>query len=1586
MNAITSRLDALRGRKKEIEESRSAEKLKFNSNSAKESQTNAKGNANAKGNQDNEKDTKASLIEKHREPGAQNLPYKVKTLPNNNSSGNGNEPDAGATTSTAIPDELANAKRRIAELTRILNSLDAQLERTQEELEDAREAADNAREAAPAPEQDEVPVEQVPDQVEEVPENPQDNSNDATDKPSPNQVFEDQLKDLEEEKACLQIEMLMAVDNAGSARRQLDKIQQENLEFQKMLGTDVALKFRDLQKIIAVLQKENKAGQVLAEQIQYLEEKGMQLRNRLDEKEDDLDRADDRIALLEKEKADSKLPDDDRIAILEEKSQESKHQLQQAETHIESLEEELEIANTALLAQVESEMDQSEIDQELRSGPTPTTDNDNVSALELELQAATSRIEELEQKLNVAIQQPTQDGDEDIGNDIDNGGNSFENVMISRLRQQLLSSQRQTKQVKSELETAKMQLGKSKTDLEESQKTGQARNEQAAAEQLVKILDHSESLEQKGVALRTEVDNTQAKVDTTHTELDAAEVVITETEENPAAMKETSSDQFKYLQEMVASLGKQLEETQEELTSTKSKLEERQSGLERVDNDNESSSSSTPPEVQQQLLSEKLAALHKQVEELRKELEEREDDMFLAQRQLREAKQDLDKIPALEAKLAELEKDTDWSQQKLRNELIEREHDVEDAREEMGKAQSDLEDARERIQMLQGGPESSSVDMENICRHIASENEGGGIDHSRFKSLVEEPKTTRLEMQEVKLELKETSDRGRGLQAEESIMSNDTAEAEEVENMKFVEETVATLTEQLKEAKAEVEDAKILLNEANQELLRLKPFESQLADIESSDQIQETSFDAMEQLRGKSAKDKVVALRNELEELRNELEEAQDDAQDAQKRLEEANAEVEHLKQELEQRLPVDSETNATELSFQERFHTLKEEIKDLHRTVQNLQQEKISLSEELDLIKIDRDETVATSQHVPEGRDSGPNLDATSETFGQFKEERKESPLTIQGLKSGKDAIDLNQEIEDEITAREVAEKETAEVKASLVTCQRNLKEANEYFVVLLDTNKQLQGDKRRLILELESAEGAGAVRSVLKKANELDSQDRSLAMEDVALESVEYAEKLADSTRQAFKAFRNELELLRDKIQSLAAEKYQISQERDTANQACQDTKKRVEELEAVIFKHKKNLEEAHSYFQELKEKNSGLQNAIQRVEAEKIELSEETTAAKKLCAEDEARRDQMEESLLNIQRKQEDALQSFGTLRQRNGNLEEENDRLVQERDGAKHALEAVGQRTQEMAKALTTYRQNLEEAHSCFESLRLANEELKDERDAANTTRDEAETRADLLAQTLSTVRNNLDEAQGAFREIQNQNEDFRFKIHIFHEERQIIEDAGDGKFPLLQLITTLKEEISSLKTHIDKGEIREREMQEAMTSHQMNLEEARSSFGTLQSEIDELRTKNAALKELDMENLQYEVEELGMQNQEFEKTQNELETKLKLMETTNAWKLHTNEVLLSQKLDTAVREQRLLEERLYNIQVSHDQIQKTALRLETEKNAAEKKNNSLQDTVGMQGYELLNIRKQLKIQLEDVSDGQTRECHGNSTGS
>jgi hypothetical protein len=36
----------------------------------------------------------------------------------------------------------------------------------------------------------------------------------------------------------------------------------------------------------------------------------------------------------------------------------------------------------------------------------------------------------------------------------------------------------------------------------------------------------------------------------------------------------------------------------------------------------------------------------------------------------------------------------------------------------------------------------------------------------------------------------------------------------------------------------------------------------------------------MEQLRGKSAKDKVVALRNELEDLRNELEEAQDDDRD----------------------------------------------------------------------------------------------------------------------------------------------------------------------------------------------------------------------------------------------------------------------------------------------------------------------------------------------------------------------------------------------------------------------------------------------------------------------------------------------------------------------------------------------------------------------------------------------------------------------------------------------------------------------------------------------------------------------------------
>jgi chromosome segregation ATPase len=717
-----------------------------------------------------------------------------------------------------------------------------------------------------------------------------------------------------------------------------------------------------------------------------------------------------------------------------------------------------------------------------------------------------------------------------------------------------------------------------------------------------------------------------------------------------------------------------------------------------------------------------------------------------------------------------------------------------------------------------------------------------------------------------------------------------------------------------------------------------------------------------------------------------------------------------------ERRSPKASNLSHTMEYTQERFHALKEVIKDLRHTVQKFQQEKMSISEELDLIQCDRDEAVAASRHVLEGRDSGPNFEATRVPFAQFKEGRKELRLTIQGLEAGKGTI--NQDVEDERTARKLAEKETAEVKASLVICQRNLKEAHEYFAVLLDTNKQLKADKRRFICELESAEGTGAVRSVPKKENRLDSQDRGLAMEYAALEStsphvsgndsggdLEYPVKLEEETdfKEARQGIRNELDGLRDKIQTLAAEKYQINQERDADNQACQDTKKRVEELEAAIFTFKKNLDEAHSYFQELKKKNSGLRIEIQRVEAEKIELSEETTAAKKRCAEDEARRDQMDESLRDIQRNQEGALHSFGLLRQQNENLEEENDCLVQERDDAKQALEAVDQRTQEMTKALTFYLQNLEEAHSCFESLRGANEELKDERDAASTARDEAETRADLLAQTLSTVRKNLDEAHGAFGDIQHQNEDLRFKIHIFHEERQLIEDAGDGKFPLLQLIATLKEEINSLKTDIAKGELRERELQDAMTSQQTNLEEDRARFGTLRSEIDDLRTKNAALKELDMENLQKEVEELRVQNQECAEAQHELKTKLTSMETTNAWKLHTNEVQLSQKLDTAVREQRLLEERLYKIQVSHEEIQKTASRLETERNAVEKKKNHLQETVGMQGYELLNVRKQLddiegidkfskdrieflKEQLEEVSDRQTRESRGNSTGS
>ena len=83
----------------------------------------------------------------------------------------------------------------------------------------------------------------------------------------------------------------------------------------------------------------------------------------------------------------------------------------------------------------------------------------------------------------------------------------------------------------------------------------------------------------------------------------------------------------------------------------------------------------------------------------------------------------------------------------------------------------------------------------------------------------------------------------------------------------------------------------------------------------------------MEQLRGKSAKDKVVALRNELEDLRNELEEAQDDARDTQKRLEDANAQANAQVDQLQLQQDRDNNTNVTE-----QMRMLRTELLDTER------------------------------------------------------------------------------------------------------------------------------------------------------------------------------------------------------------------------------------------------------------------------------------------------------------------------------------------------------------------------------------------------------------------------------------------------------------------------------------------------------------------------------------------------------------------------------------------------------------------------------------------------------------------------------
>ena len=206
MNAITSRLDALRARKRAGEDSR--KRIRISSSSAGGSLS-SKEKPTSQSKPLSPPASRDSLIEQHQEPGTQRLPFKVKANNNSNSNSNSSKAETQAQSEEQpppiSPDELANAKRRIAELERILNGLDAQLERTQEDLEEAREAADNSREAvqvAAATVSSATSTTITTDDYSNGKPKDEDKDKDATDQ---HQLAT--IHDLNEEKARLQTEM-----------------------------------------------------------------------------------------------------------------------------------------------------------------------------------------------------------------------------------------------------------------------------------------------------------------------------------------------------------------------------------------------------------------------------------------------------------------------------------------------------------------------------------------------------------------------------------------------------------------------------------------------------------------------------------------------------------------------------------------------------------------------------------------------------------------------------------------------------------------------------------------------------------------------------------------------------------------------------------------------------------------------------------------------------------------------------------------------------------------------------------------------------------------------------------------------------------------------------------------------------------------------------------------------------------------------------------------------------------------------------------------------------------------------------------
>ena len=1231
MRAVTSRLDSLRAKKRAIEAVK--KKSRGEENDSRRSSTNrgpmtpdrdassssssSRISAIKQQRQSNLEASQKKIrsIQDHAEPGTQGLPYKAKAEPKAQDMSNAGDVEK---VSVKPSSELERANRRIAELTRILNSLEKQME-SQSSMPMGDSDDESSREG------DDEALRQLHEKNKE--------------QLATIQELSDKLKQLENEKEQVEKEVDRALDTAGDAKRQLADTSIRLQELEEVLGegatasTVVALKDQ-----IATLQKEKE--ELLSSQRAKASDDARQLGEDLQDSRSRIEAALESIPVgIDGE------TDPQREKLVSDLS-ESKEKLTQALHRIEDLEDALYMANAAIQAQVlsDSENNPKQMDTSLA-----------------ELEDATKKIEDLQHELDVANEAIMQQ----VEKDLDHSDNLVSQMELQEA--ELATVRKELDQVQAEYESTQKQLSHAMAELDDlrpmadkiellltemdqseeklRKELEQKDKEAAESKEALRLLQATTSSASIPAVDRT-VDSEAAE------ELELTKEALSETQQALVSANLELRD-LRPLADKMERLLEEMDASELELRNHIKKLED-ELALSRKDLRAFQEGRDVPGAIP-------ASDVGDDVESLRKELDDAEENLGAVRKQLDEATAELQTLRPLSKKGENLELDSGRNEQELKKKVLEKEKDVEVARNE-------LKTILTRIVRINSalGSEGTTQDDDSTWETMLT---------SVRVQLDEAEKSAVLAKQEL-----------------DKVNSTVTASPQEMEHtMEQLRNHEFQIKNLLEERDALIEEVTTLRTES--QTSRSIPLPS--VDTEEIDRLT-NNIKGLEETNS-MANARVEKLETERDDALKKIDEMEADLAEKQKKLEWASQEITQLKETQENIVFADAredEVETEKAKLQEKIDDSKKKVEEmkallnekdhiskqkeaeiaaLEEKISSLQDNLSAIGDEKYFALQQRDNAERSREYWQDRvAEIEKSLSNQIEQYIKLEDKLKDIEEENQRLKENvlpegnseaqpvsRDRGDVFVDAEPSTEAaeeREASRELARTLQEELFKHQENLEDAFAVCNTLVAKNEELKAENDKLRAERDEAmhaqsllESAGdgrfellekiedLKREVANLNDELDAARASGGGSDSA-EVAELTESLEEA-RQVFQLLQQESKMLREENSKLRAERDDLEMRLDNFEREQQEedvefserlkaiAAQHADELQALKTKFESQLETATEDQKKTEFELEALQQENKRITEEYTELSEQLDTTLSLMGTIEEKLDDLE-----------------------------------------------------------------------------------------------------------------------------------------------------------------------------------------------------------------------------------------------------------------------------------------------------------------------------------------------------------------------